>query len=202
MEISGPGRRAEATFAEKAMAPNIVAEAVISISARCVSFFATVTRAKSSRPPMIDYREGTPSDVSVIVDFQVAMARETEELDLDREICTRGVQGVFDDPSRGRYFLAENDGTVIASLMITYEWSDWRNGNVWWIQSVYVVPSFRGQRVYAGLYEHVQRLVQSDDSVRGIRLYVDRRNVSAQKVYTRLGMNGEHYQVFEWMKTF
>jgi len=151
---------------------------------------------------MIDYREGTPSDVSVIVDFQVAMARETEELDLDRDICTRGVQGVFDDPSRGRYFLAESDGTVIASLMITYEWSDWRNGNVWWIQSVYVVPSFRGQRVYAGLYSHVQRLVQADDGIRGIRLYVDRRNVSAQSVYTKLGMNGEHYQVFEWMKTF
>jgi len=151
---------------------------------------------------MIDYREGTPSYVSVIVDFQVAMARETEELDLDRDICTRGVQGVFDDPSRGRYFLAESDGTVIASLMITYEWSDWRNGNVWWIQSVYVRPEFRGQRVYAGLYAHVQKLVQADDGIRGIRLYVDRRNVSAQSVYTKLGMNGEHYQVFEWMKTF
>ncbi len=151
---------------------------------------------------MIDYREGTPSDVSVIVDFQVAMALETEELELDRDACTRGVQGVFDDPSRGRYFLAESKGTVIASLMITYEWSDWRNGNVWWIQSVYVVPSFRGQRVYAGLYSHVQQLVQKDDGIRGIRLYVDRRNVPAQQVYTRLGMNGEHYQVFEWMKTF
>jgi GNAT superfamily N-acetyltransferase len=151
---------------------------------------------------MIDYRQATPSDVSVIVDFQVAMARETEELDLDREVCTRGVQAVFDDDSRGRYFLAENEGTVIASLMITYEWSDWRNGNVWWIQSVYVRPAFRRQGVYAGLYAHVQRLVQADDSVRGIRLYVDRRNVSAQQVYTKLGMNGEHYQVFEWMKTF
>ena len=151
---------------------------------------------------MIDYRQATPDDVSVIVDFQIAMALETEELELDREVCTRGVQAVFDDPSRGRYFLAESEGTVVASLMITFEWSDWRNGNVWWIQSVYVRPSFRGQRVYAGLYEHVQRLVQVDDGIRGIRLYVDRRNVSAQQVYTRLGMNGEHYQVFEWMKTF
>jgi len=151
---------------------------------------------------MIDYRQATPDDVSVIVDFQIAMALETEELELDREVCTRGVQAVFDDPSRGRYFLAESEGTVVASLMITYEWSDWRNGNVWWIQSVYVRPSFRGQRVYAGLYEHIQRLVQVDDGIRGIRLYVDRRNVSAQQVYTRLGMNGEHYQVFEWMKTF
>lgn len=151
---------------------------------------------------MIDYRQATPSDVPVIVDFQVAMARETEELDLDGEVCTRGVQAVFDDDSRGRYFLAQSEGTVIASLMITYEWSDWRNGNVWWIQSVYVRPEFRRQGVYAGLYSHVQSLVQADDSVRGIRLYVDRRNVSAQQVYTKLGMNGEHYQVFEWMKTF
>ena len=151
---------------------------------------------------MIDYRQATPDDVSVIVDFQLAMALETEELALDREVCSRGVKAVFDDPSRGRYFLAQSEGKVVASLMITYEWSDWRNGNVWWIQSVYVRPSFRGQRVYAGLYEHIQRLVQADDTVRGIRLYVDRRNVSAQTVYTRLGMNGEHYQVFEWMKTF
>ena len=151
---------------------------------------------------MIDYREATPSDVPVIVDFQVAMARETEELDLDREVLTDGIQALFEDPSRGRYLVAENDEDVIASLMITYEWSDWRNGNVWWIQSVYVRPSFRGQRVYAGLYEHVKRLVQADDALRGIRLYVDRRNVPAQQVYTKLGMNGEHYQVFEWMKSF
>src|SRR5437879_3200742 len=121
---------------------------------------------------MFDYRKGGPADVAAIVDFQVAMARETEELDLDREICTRGVQGVFDQPARGRYFLAERNGVVIASLMITYEWSDWRNGNVWWIQSVYVRPDFRGQRVYAGLYEHVKRLVEADESLRGIRLYV------------------------------
>jgi GNAT superfamily N-acetyltransferase len=151
---------------------------------------------------MIAYREATPKDVSVIVDFQLAMALETEDLELDREVCTRGVYAVFDNPSRGRYFLSHNDATVIASLLITYEWSDWRNGNVWWIQSVYVRPLFRGRRVYAGLYEHVQRLVEADDSVRGIRLYVDRRNIGAQKAYTNLGMNGEHYQVFEWMKTF
>ena len=192
-----------ATFAANAIAPNIVADAVIKSSARCVSFFATVTGAKSSRQTqMIRYREATPSDALVIVDFQVAMARETEELDLDRQVCARGVQAVFEEPSRGRYFVAEDDGRVVASLMITYEWSDWRNGNVWWIQSVYVVPESRQQRVYAGLYSHVQEFVKADDSIRGIRLYVDRRNVRAQQVYTKLGMNGEHYQVFEWMKSF
>jgi len=93
---------------------------------------------------MINYREANVSDVSTIVDFQIAMARETEELDLDRDVCTRGVQALFEDASRGRYFLAESNGAVIASLMITYEWSDWRNGNIWWIQSVYVTEEFRG----------------------------------------------------------
>ena len=151
---------------------------------------------------MINYREARASDVSTIVDFQIAMARETEELDLDRDVCMRGVHAVFEDASRGRYFLAESDGVVIASLMITYEWSDWRNGMVWWIQSVYVIAELRGQGVYAGLYEHVKTFVNADPSIRGIRLYVDKRNSRAQQVYARLGMNGEHYSVFEWMKEF
>jgi GNAT superfamily N-acetyltransferase len=146
------------------------------------------------------YREADVTDRDAIVDFQIAMARETEDVALDRDVCTRGVQAVFDDQSRGRYFVAEENGRAVASLLITYEWSDWRNGVIWWIQSVYVRPENRRQRVYAGLYEHVKRIVDSQPGIRGIRLYVDRRNVPAQQVYTRLGMNGEHYQVFEWMK--
>ena len=148
----------------------------------------------------ISYRDATRADAPAIVAFQQAMARETEELELDAETVRRGVDGVFDQPSRGRYFVAARGAEIVASLMITPEWSDWRNGMVWWIQSVYVVPELRKQRVYAGLYEHVKTLVRGDDSVKGIRLYVDRRNAAAQAVYTRLGMNGEHYQVFEWMK--
>lgn len=128
------------------------------------------------------------------------MAHETEDVALDREICTRGVAAVLGDSSLGRYFVAESEGRVVASLLLTYEWSDWRNGMVWWIQSVFVIPEARGRRVYAGLYEHVKTLAESDAAIRGIRLYVDRRNTRAQQVYTRLGMNGEHYQVFEWMK--
>ena len=146
----------------------------------------------------IHYRGGGRDDANAIVDFQQAMARETEEVALDRDVVTRGVQAVFDDPSRGRYFVAVAEGRVVASLLITYEWSDWRNGVVWWIQSVYVVPEFRKRGVYAGLYEHVKQI--ADASVKGIRLYVDRRNTPAQEVYRRLGMNGEHYLVFEWMK--
>jgi len=146
----------------------------------------------------IHYRGGRRDDVNAIVDFQQAMARETEEIALDRDVVTRGVQAVFDDPSRGRYFVAEAEGQVVASLLITYEWSDWRNGVVWWIQSVYVVPEYRKRGVYAGLYAHVKQT--ADASVKGIRLYVDRRNKAAQEVYRRLGMNGDHYLVFEWMK--
>jgi len=148
----------------------------------------------------VSYRGATRHDIPVIVDFQQAMARETEDISLDRDVCTRGVQAVFDDPSHGRYFVAETGGRVVASLLITYEWSDWRNGVVWWIQSVYVRTEMRKQGIYAGLYEHVQQIAVGDPHVRGIRLYVDRRNTSAQEVYRRVGMNGEHYLVFEWMK--
>jgi GNAT superfamily N-acetyltransferase len=148
----------------------------------------------------VRYRGAEPNDLTVIVEFQEAMARETEHIDLDHQICSRGVQAVFDDPPRGRYFVAESNGKVVASLLITYEWSDWRNGVVWWIQSVYVRREMRKQGVYAGLYQHVQRMAAADPSVKGIRLYVDRRNADAQEVYRRMGMNGEHYLVFEWMK--
>jgi len=148
----------------------------------------------------VRYRQGLSEDAATIVDFQVAMALETEEVTLDREVTTRGVAAVFADPTLGRYFVAEEDGRVVASLMITYEWSDWRNGVVWWIQSVYVLPELRGRRVYAGLYSHVKEMVDANPAIRGIRLYVDDRNQSAQQVYAKLGMNGEHYKVFEWMK--
>lgn len=148
----------------------------------------------------IQYREAVPDDAGSIVDFQVAMARETEEMDLERETLSRGVAAVFANNSLGRYFVATEEEDVIASLLITYEWSDWRAGMVWWIQSVYVAPSFRRRGMYAGLYKHVKELVEADASIRGIRLYVDERNKDAQQVYARLGMNGEHYRVFEWMK--
>src|SRR3954471_8700360 len=135
----------------------------------------------------IRYRDADAADGETIVDFQIAMAHETGDVALDRAICTRGVDAVFHDASKRRYFVAESEGRVVASLMITYEWSDWRNGVVWWIQSVYVIDELRGQGVYAGLYKHVQSMVNADESIRGIRLYVDRRNSRAQQVYARLG---------------
>lgn len=150
--------------------------------------------------PEVLYREASPDDAGAIVEFQVAMARETEDVELDRGILSRGVAAVFANSSLGRYYIAEAGGRAAASLMITYEWSDWRNGMVWWIQSVYVVPELRRRGIYAGLYLHVKTIVDADAAVRGIRLYVDERNRQAQEVYARLGMNGEHYRVFEWMK--
>jgi GNAT superfamily N-acetyltransferase len=147
----------------------------------------------------IRIREATVTDTPPIIEFQQAMARETESIELDAPVVTRGVHAVFDDPSRGRYFIAEAGEEVIASLLITYEWSDWRNGNVWWIQSVYVRPAFRRRGIYARMYEQVKAIAESEN-VRGIRLYVDRRNTPAQDVYRRCGMNGEHYLVFEWMR--
>src|SRR5204862_1396940 len=139
----------------------------------------------------IRIREAAVTDAPPIIEFQQGMARETESIELDGAVVTRGVHAVFDDPSRGRYFVAEAGGEVIASLLITYEWSDWRNGNVWWIQSVYVRPEHRGRRVYAGLYDFVRAQVADNPLIRGIRLYVDRRNTAAQQVYAKLGMNGE-----------
>ena len=147
------------------------------------------------------FRDANLNDAATIVDFQIAMAAETEDFALDRAICTKGVKAVFADPSLGRYFVAESGGELVASLMITLEWSDWRNGVVWWIQSVYVKPEFRRRGIYAGLYDHVMKIAERDRNIRGIRLYVDKRNTSAQEVYRRMGMNGEHYQVFEWMKS-
>jgi ribosomal protein S18 acetylase RimI-like enzyme len=147
-------------------------------------------------------RDASPGDAAAIVDFQLRMAEETEGIALDRHLVSRGVEAVFADPALGRYLVATAGGEVTGSLLVTYEWSDWRNAVVWWIQSVYVAPSMRGRGVYAALYRHVQSLAGDEPGVAGIRLYVDHRNSRAQEVYRRLGMNGDHYRVFEWMKDF
>lgn len=130
------------------------------------------------------------------------MAWETESLRLEKETCHLGVRAVFESPHRGKYHVCEVDGNVVGSLLLTTEWSDWRNGVVWWMHSVYLRPEFRGQKLFSGFYKYVQELAHAEPSVRGIRLYVDHSNQNAQKVYAKIGMNGEHYRLFEWMKTF
>ncbi|MEM8893770.1 MAG: GNAT family N-acetyltransferase [Bacteroidota bacterium] len=129
------------------------------------------------------------------------MALETEDLKLDQATVTSGVGAIFEDVSKGVYYVAEANGQVIGSLLITYEWSEWRNGQVWWIQSVYVEEGFRGSGIFRRFYSYIQALAENDDDVRGIRLYVDNTNTVAQQVYRRIGMNGDHYKVYEWMKS-
>ncbi|MEQ6118822.1 GNAT family N-acetyltransferase [Reichenbachiella sp. MALMAid0571] len=149
---------------------------------------------------MIKIRKANLSDKKFIVSFQLNMAMETENLKLDEQTVIQGVTRVLSDPSKGQYFVAETNDNVIGSLLTTYEWSDWRNGTTLWIQSVYVDTSHRGNGAYKALYAHVKSMVQSDPNYTGIRLYVHKGNEKAKKVYTNLGMNGEHYELYEWMK--
>ena len=144
-------------------------------------------------------RPGLFYDIDQLAALQVQMAWETEEFRLDLETVKKGVQAVIDDPSKGRYWIMENEGEIAGCLLTVPEWSDWRNGTVIWIHSVYTLPKYRGRGVYKALYEHIQTQVKNDASFKGIRLYVDKRNKSAQEVYEKLGMNGEHYTLFEWM---
>lgn len=145
-------------------------------------------------------RKALPQEAQQIISFQIAMALETEGIHLDPKTVTDGVKAVFADHSRGNYFVVEESSMVIASLLTTYEWSDWRNGTVLWIQSVYVVPEFRRKGTYTKLYGHIRTMVQHDPSLKGIRLYADKGNLTAQKVYERLGMTADHYQLYEWLK--
>jgi ribosomal protein S18 acetylase RimI-like enzyme len=148
---------------------------------------------------MIIVRPATIDDALAIIDFQLNMAMETESITLDYPTVTRGVHEVFEDSTKGSYYVALDDKKIIGSLMTTYEWSDWRCGTVLWIQSVYIIKDYRGQGVYKKLYQYIQQLVTPESGYRGIRLYVDKTNITAQRVYEKMGMNGEHYQVYEWM---
>ena len=149
---------------------------------------------------MITIRKATIADIPVLVAFQQKLAQETENVTLDNAILHKGMQAMFDDPSKGFYNVVEDNGVVIGCHMITYEWSDWRNGLVWWLQSVYVIESYRKQGIFKLMYENIVRIIQNDSSLIGLRLYVDKTNARAMKVYESMGMNGEHYTVYEWMK--
>jgi len=145
-------------------------------------------------------RQATRSDSASIVEFQLSMAWETEELKLNEPTVIKGVAAVFEDPAKGIYYVAETEGKVVGSLLTTFEWSDWRNGTVLWIQSVYVRPEYRKRSIFSKLYKHIQEKVNGNSNLRGIRLYADKTNIPAHGVYEHLGMTAEHYQMFEWMK--
>jgi ribosomal protein S18 acetylase RimI-like enzyme len=145
----------------------------------------------------ISIRQATIADAPVVVRFNSLIATETESKTLDQTLLQKGVETILSDPSKGLYFLAEVDGTVIGQTMITYEWSDWRNGTFWWIQSVYVAQEGRGKGVFKSLYEHIHSLATSRTDICGLRLYVEENNTRARQTYERLGMEQSHYRMYE-----
>jgi GNAT superfamily N-acetyltransferase len=150
-----------------------------------------------SKPEAVLIRAARATDAAVIARFNRAMALETEQRKLSLPRVLRGVKALLIDPAKGAYFVAESGGEVIGQLLITYEWSDWRNGNFWWIQSVYVAPAWRGRGVFKGLHAHIERLAQKRKDVCGLRLYVDAQNTKAKEVYARLGLKVTHYELWE-----
>ena len=142
-------------------------------------------------------RKAIAQDLPTLVAHNRAMALETEARELDPATVERGTRAVFEDERRGFYLVAEQGGGIVGQLLITYEWSDWRCGDFWWIQSVYVAPAARRQGVFRALYRHLHDLARNDGQVCGLRLYVEQENRGAQQTYERLGMAPSHYRCFE-----
>jgi ribosomal protein S18 acetylase RimI-like enzyme len=147
--------------------------------------------------PALRIRPAYPREISTLVEFNRALAQETEGRELDAARLQAGVEAVFVEPSRGTYFVALRGEEALGGLLVTNEWSDWRNGVFWWIQSVYVVPSARRQGVFRQLYRHVLERARGNPEVCGLRLYVDHENRAAQEAYRELGMHAARYRFFE-----
>ncbi|UXI68256.1 GNAT family N-acetyltransferase [Tahibacter amnicola] len=145
----------------------------------------------------VTVRPATRADIPFLAQGNAAMALETEQKQLDLALLTRGITSVFDEPRRGFYMIAERDGVAAGCLLITFEWSDWRNGDWWWIQSVYVAPEARRLGVFRTMYAEMERRARAQDGVIGLRLYVEWENQRAQQTYASLGMEQCHYHMFE-----
>jgi ribosomal protein S18 acetylase RimI-like enzyme len=145
-------------------------------------------------------RTALSQDAAELAEFQAQSAWETEGMELIPEVIVAGVKAMIDNPQMGFYLVVELDNDIQASLMVTTEWSDWRNGMFWWIQSVYVRPQYRRQGLYRELYERVKELAEQEHAVCGFRLYVERDNSGAQKTYQSLGMTETEYKIFEELK--
>ncbi|HEY0458014.1 MAG TPA: GNAT family N-acetyltransferase [Pyrinomonadaceae bacterium] len=145
----------------------------------------------------MNIRLAQTSDSSPLVEFNQAMALETEGKTLDAQILQSGVEAVFHDEKKGFYVVAEEDARIVGGLMITFEWSDWRDAWFWWIQSVYILPEARGRGIYRQLYNFVKQMAREKEDVCGFRLYVEKENESAQKVYDKLGMEETYYLMYE-----
>lgn len=142
-------------------------------------------------------RDASPADAETIARFNSAIAEETEGKRPDPSVLRRGVERGLARPEMCRYWVAESEGQVVGQVMVTFEWSDWRDGVVWWLQSVYVAPAARRRGVFRALYEHVAALAKGDEDVKGLRLYVERENGRAQRTYEAMGMTPTAYLVFE-----
>ena len=145
----------------------------------------------------MEIRTGKSADASTIARFNAEMALESEGIQLDMGVLTKGVHAALADPERAFYLLSELDGEPAGQLMVTFEWSDWRDGWIWWIQSVYVKPEHRRKGVYSGLYHRLQEMAAERGDVRGIRLYVMRENFTAKHTYEALGMHHSEYDLYE-----
>jgi GNAT superfamily N-acetyltransferase len=146
---------------------------------------------------LMNIRIARPEEADSLVEFNQAMALETEGKRLDPDVLRNGVEGVFQDEKKGFYVVAEEGGRIIGGLMVTYEWSDWRSAWFWWIQSVYILPEARGKRIYSMLYDFVKSEAAASGDVCGFRLYVETANAHAQKVYDSVGMEASHYLMYE-----
>jgi GNAT superfamily N-acetyltransferase len=147
---------------------------------------------------VVDVRPASEADLDAIVTGNMALAEESEGVRLNPETLRHGVQALLQSRAPGRYWVAERNGQVVGQLLVTFEWSDWRNRMVWWIQSVYVAPGSRGGGVFRALYDRARREAL-EAGAGGLRLYVDITNTRAQAVYAAVGMTGDHYRVFEDM---
>jgi len=149
---------------------------------------------------MITIHKAKPEHIEFLIDFQLRLAMESENVQLSTETLRAGMSAMFNDPTKGEYYVAIDGDQVIGCHMITYEWSDWRNGMVWWLQSVYVLDSHRKSGVFKKMYDNIISIISNDPGLIGLRLYVDKSNAKAMKVYEAMGMDGSHYTVYEWMK--
>jgi len=150
---------------------------------------------------MINIFKATEDDFMDLVSFQLAMALETENLLLDEQTVRKGVKKIVQNAQLGSYYVAKENEKVIGCLLTLFEWSDWRNASVIWIHSVYVMPEYRNKGVFKCFFQFLSEMVKDNKNYAGLRLYVDKSNIAAQKVYEKMGMNKHHYELYEWLKS-
>lgn len=149
---------------------------------------------------MTEIITATSEHIDFIAQSQQAMAKETENYELPLETLLKGVRHIIEHPEKGFYLIALREGKPAACMLVLYEWSDWRNGEVLWIHSLFVLPKFRRSGIFTLFYDFLKNKVEESSTFRGIRLYVEKNNTTAQAAYRKVGMTDEHYDLFEWLK--